>query len=287
MLVCSVSQLARRAAIVADIAEAASAEDGSTTGNIVFAALVDDPASVGEIVDAYLGEIMLEAASADAAVDASIPAVYAAVINEAAAAADLLSASSAVLFAQFDGANSAQVSVTNNSLTATTTGTSTNLGVRSNSLKTTGKLYFEVLAGTQAFTGNVYNCGILTSAGTFFNAWNGNNCFMVYTDGTIMSNNTNSGSVVAAWTTGDVICFAIDLTARVAWLRKNGGNWNGSGTANPATGAGGIAFAPAVSFSPYISFGNGALVGDGFTANFGAAAFSGAVPSGFTAGWPI
>jgi hypothetical protein len=82
MLVCSVSQLARRAAIVADIAEAASAEDGSTTGNIVFAALVDDPASVGEIVDAYLGEIMLEAASADAAVDASIPGIYATDITE-------------------------------------------------------------------------------------------------------------------------------------------------------------------------------------------------------------
>jgi hypothetical protein len=72
MLVCSVSQLQRRAAIAAAVAEAAAALDAPGTGNVVFATLVDDPASVGELVDAYLGEIMLEAASASVIVDAGL-----------------------------------------------------------------------------------------------------------------------------------------------------------------------------------------------------------------------
>ena len=72
MLVCNVSLRPPRAAIAADVAEAATAADATATGNVVFATLVDDPASVGDIVDAYLGEIMLEAASADAAADAGL-----------------------------------------------------------------------------------------------------------------------------------------------------------------------------------------------------------------------
>jgi hypothetical protein len=86
MLVCSVSQLARRAAITAGIVEAAAAADAPGTGNVVFATLVDDPASVREFVDAYLGQIMLEAASASSAVNAGL--VYAVRVDEAAHAVD-------------------------------------------------------------------------------------------------------------------------------------------------------------------------------------------------------
>src|SRR5215471_18049722 len=64
MLVCSVSLRPPRGAIAAELAEIATADDASTTGQVVFAALIDDPASVLDNVDAYLGEIMLEAASA-------------------------------------------------------------------------------------------------------------------------------------------------------------------------------------------------------------------------------
>jgi hypothetical protein len=89
MLVCSVSQLQRRAAVAADIAEAATAADSPGTGNVVFATLVDDPAAVGDRVDAYLGEIMRETASAAATVNAGL--AYAAAIAEAVTAAELLS----------------------------------------------------------------------------------------------------------------------------------------------------------------------------------------------------
>jgi len=86
MLVCSVSQLARRAAIVADLAEATAALDSPGTGNIVFATLVDDPASVQDRVDAYRGQIMLEAASASETINAG--SAYAASVVEAAAATE-------------------------------------------------------------------------------------------------------------------------------------------------------------------------------------------------------
>jgi len=90
MLVCSVSQLRRRAAIPAGVVEAAAAADATATGNVVFATLVDDPASVGEHVDAFLGQIMLEAASAASTVTAGL--AYAVSIVEAVTATDVSSA---------------------------------------------------------------------------------------------------------------------------------------------------------------------------------------------------
>lgn len=61
-------------AVYADVVEATTATDATATGTVVFATLVDDPASVGEIVDAYLGEIMLEAANAIGILDAIVTA---------------------------------------------------------------------------------------------------------------------------------------------------------------------------------------------------------------------
>ena len=86
MLVCNVSQRAPRAGIVADIAEALDATDATASGQVVFATLVDDPASVGDLVDAYLGEIMVEAATAAVSVDAGLLLVVA--IDEESNSAD-------------------------------------------------------------------------------------------------------------------------------------------------------------------------------------------------------
>jgi hypothetical protein len=84
MLVCHVSQRPVGRVIATDLAETAEALDLATTGFVVFATLVDDPASVGDIVDAYLGEIMSEVVTADAIVDAGL--LYAAAIVETTAA---------------------------------------------------------------------------------------------------------------------------------------------------------------------------------------------------------
>ena len=86
MLVCNVSLRPPRSAIMANIAEVATAVDSSTTGFVVFATLVDDPASVSETVDAYLGEIMLKTATASSTVDAGL--LYAVAIVEEGAAID-------------------------------------------------------------------------------------------------------------------------------------------------------------------------------------------------------
>lgn len=86
MLVCSVSLRPPRRAIAANVTEAITAADATATGNIVFATLVDAPASVSETLDAYLGEIMVEAASAAASVDAGLD--YSAAIDEATTASD-------------------------------------------------------------------------------------------------------------------------------------------------------------------------------------------------------
>jgi hypothetical protein len=40
---------------------------------------------------------------------------------------------------------------------------------------------------------------------------------------------------IDSWTTGDIVTFALDMDNRKFWVRKNTGNWNASGTANPAT----------------------------------------------------
>jgi hypothetical protein len=85
MLVCSVSQFAQQAVITASVAEAATAADTPGTGNVVFATLVDDPANVRDTVNAYLGQIMLEAASAAAVVTAG--SAYATAVVEAVTAA--------------------------------------------------------------------------------------------------------------------------------------------------------------------------------------------------------
>ena len=72
--------------ISAELADAVVATDAPATSDVIFATLVDDPASVRETVDAYLGEIMVEAASADDTVTAG--SAFAAAIDEAVTAAD-------------------------------------------------------------------------------------------------------------------------------------------------------------------------------------------------------
>ena len=86
MLICSVSLQRRSAPIVANVAEIATAVDATATG-IVFATLVDDPTAVNDHLDAFVGQIMLEAASAAATVSAGLR--YSVAVVETANAADV------------------------------------------------------------------------------------------------------------------------------------------------------------------------------------------------------
>jgi hypothetical protein len=76
---------------------------------------------------------------------------------------------------------------------------------------------------------------------------------------------------------------AIDLVNSKGWFRINGGNWDGSGTDNPATNTGGIniatLFPTNAAYALFCANNNAA----GVAANFGTSAFSFTVPSGFSA----
>lgn len=74
---------------------------------------------------------------------------------------------------------------------------------------------------------------------------------------------------------------AVDMGAKLFWGRAAGGSWNGSGAADPATGVGGISLA--VVGSPWFAMLHLFTNPDSMTLNFGATAFTGPVPSGFSA----
>lgn len=87
---------------------------------------------------------------------------------------------------------------------------------------------------------------------------------------------------------GTVVGMAIDITGKLIWFRNGAaGNWNNSGPANPATGVGGLSIAALtgnlklMAWECAFSTPNVTV-----TLNAGSSGFTGAVPSGFTAGWP-
>ncbi len=78
---------------------------------------------------------------------------------------------------------------------------------------------------------------------------------------------------------GDVVDIAYDRDTGRFWVRRNGGSWNGSGTANPATGTGGH-YLPLSGAGPT----RAALhldTGQTMSANFGAQDWAYAPPAGF------
>ena len=154
-------------------------------------------------------------------------------------------------------------------------------GVRGVDAKTAGKFYVEytyttlntnsIAAGIALFTTNLAT--LATGA-----------AYAIRLNGNISVNNSLSGSTLGAISAAAVIGVAVDFTAQLVWFRKApSGSWNGSGSADPATGVGGVSIsAIAGSLFPVM----GGSTSDSITANFGDTAFTGTVPSGFTAGFP-
>ena len=178
-------------------------------------------------------------------------------------------------------ADQANTTLSGGNLTATATSQG---GVRSVLSVTSGKYYWETTANAST---SVYSeAGIANAAAALpFCATSLSNTLVVSPNGGIFRNGTGVGNV-PSFGTGAVICHALDMTAGLYWVRVGAsGSWNAmSGTANnPATGTGGIALAPLT--GPMFALMATNNAGDGYTANFGASAFSGAVPSGFTAGF--
>lgn len=177
-------------------------------------------------------------------------------------------------------ADKASVTLSNGNLTAI--GTATNAGTRAVKGLSSGKNYWEC-----TMVSWVSNTGIGVALATAaFNAHVGNNAatsgILGANGGIYVHGNYQGASLPVSG--GEIIGIALDMTNGLIWYRVcPSGNWNNSGTANPAAGAGGFALGSLLP-GPLYPFWNGQTINDSVTANFGAGAFSGAVPAGFIAG---
>jgi hypothetical protein len=180
--------------------------------------------------------------------------------------------------------------LSNSNLTATASASSY---VRALLGNTSGKYYFEmtmtVWASPSTGVGIASGSFVWSSGGGFSNAVTGIGTTGVIGNGAIFVNGVipTGSPTLASRSPGDIIGIAVDIGAQLIWFRvAPSGNWNGSGTANPATGIGGISISGlagvtgglAPLFFPITS-------SEAVTANFGGSTFSGAVPASFTSGW--
>jgi hypothetical protein len=107
---------------------------------------------------------------------------------------------------------------------------------------------------------------------------------MIFASGINMWINGGSSGVGIGALAGQTACVAIDFDHSTIWVRNNSGNWNGSGTANPATNTGGFGVSTLFSSGGYPVFACGSAASA--VVNFGASAFTFTVPSGFSA-WDV
>jgi hypothetical protein len=178
----------------------------------------------------------------------------------------------------------AAITLTNGNLTATSgSGATAGTNVSTVAGHSTGKFYAEFTLVTRTGAAENSIVGIVNDNFGFGTNYIGSaNQSIGYTDaGTVYFN----GGVVAtysAYAQGDVICIAVDLDAKKVWFRVNGGNWNNSGTDNPATNTGGLAFGLGFDLDyPVYASVEGEVNTDAWTANFGATAYAQTPPSGF------
>lgn len=97
------------------------------------------------------------------------------------------------------------------------------------------------------------------------------NAAVVYNGGEVAT----YGSYIAT----NVVDEAVDFTNKTIWFRINGGNWNNSGVANPATNTGGqtISSTTCPCYAESLEF----QQNDNMTANFGGSSYVYSAPVGF------
>lgn len=146
--------------------------------------------------------------------------------------------------------------------------------------RSTGKHYFEV---TPAGGPGAFAVGLCKSTDAPTNGIN----TMADGVGWLSGGGVYLRSVLAAtwgtYTAGDTICVAVDVGARLVWLRKGaGGNWNNDviGNQNPATGIGGLNFAT-ITGTVYPALSAQLSSAETMKINTGQAPFVGARPAGF------
>ena len=157
-----------------------------------------------------------------------------------------------------------------------------NTGCRGVDHQVAGQFYFEYTMTTWAGS---TSCGVANLAAGFAPGTS-TGVSSVNAAGQIVCNGSNIASL-GARANGNIIGVAVDFTARLIWFRvAPAGNWNGTAGFAPG-GTGGVNISPigGVGSSVYPYFAS-ITTSNSVTANFGDSAFSGAVPSGYTAGFP-
>jgi len=163
-----------------------------------------------------------------------------------------------------------------------------NGAVRSIDRVYTGKYYWEVTFTTLL---NV-SVGVSTAAAPLNSTMGSGTAasftFMVTASGAAFAPGI-IGNIGGTFPAGWVLCIALDAAGMV-WFRNGAAElWNGNAANNPTTGVGGFNFAASFGSGPAYGLYASACGGGGggvCTANFGATAFVGAVPVGFTSGFP-
>ncbi|SRR5665213_122066 len=188
-----------------------------------------------------------------------------------------------MIFTTFDPANVSLATLSSGNLVVTRSAAAGTdggaFGVAAD-IKASGKYYFEINLSSAGASSDT-SAGIAQLSATYAGLGNDAlNGAVVFTSGNLWINGSNTGSVGAVTPTCE---FAVDLDNHLIWARANGGNWNDSGTADPATATGGRTIQTASFVPVVVQNGSPATF---FTANFGATSFVGTPPAGFTAGWP-
>ncbi|MDN4982304.1 hypothetical protein QY049_03580 [Bradyrhizobium sp. WYCCWR 13022] len=179
----------------------------------------------------------------------------------------------------WNAGDSTNVTLTGSNLIATVGSGSG--GVRGVASLSTGKYYFEY---TYAIHTNSFNTGIALASASVTGSTGTGIAYVTRSSGGIFVNGTDSGSALGLIAQGAVVGIAVDFSANLIWFRiAPSGAWNGDGSANPATGVGGVDIS-SISSGPLFPIFFGAS-GDAVTANFGATSFTGSVPSGFSSGF--
>lgn len=177
------------------------------------------------------------------------------------------------------------ISLSNGNLTAelTTAVAATGPGpqiVYSDNSYSSGKYYFE--ATVTALTGS----GQL-AIGVADGIWSRgaqpmNTSAFLQDNGGLYLNGSGTPSVrLPALSQGSIVDVAVDFGGQRIWFRVNGGKWNGSSTADPATGSGGISIS-SLTLQQYVAaYFTGATTTNMWTLNFGSGPYSYPMPSGF------
>ena len=175
------------------------------------------------------------------------------------------------------------VNLSNGNLKAT--GNSITGGTWSNATgtvyKATGKFYAEVTVGAATAVDLV---GIASNSAPTNNYIGSTTAGAGWVNDNRVLIGGSQVATVSSWSTGNVLCIAVDLGNQNIWFRVGGGNWNNNVSANPATNTGGVSIS-GVGGSPFALGASINANGDNFTVNFGASAYVQAVPSTDFGNW--